>query len=169
MPAHCMFVSCGAPCRGTCSKCGARVCVQHKQASSSGPCACCRKKSTSKGKVVAPLPYSSIAPYPTLAQTPTVQAPFIKHHGGTTPYYSPPLRSKPIEDMSEYETIAYLQAMQDRVRSMLTQQQNYLAHRAKRGTRTPTDAMLEDQQRTLNEMLYILVEQEKAFRQAMNI
>lgn len=91
----------------------------------------------------------------------------------TAPYYTPssPVQPtltthKPLTDMGQDESTRYLEQLMDRLRKKQQRERNYLDRRARRGTRTPTDEIMEEDQRLLDETLSVLEQGLQGLREA---
>jgi hypothetical protein len=133
---------CSAPCRGICSKCGARLCVRHKQSSARSCCQAC------------PISTSRSRRFSRRGSPPPVQP---------TVYYVPPSqRRKSVEDMTASEAAAYFADLHSQVAEMKQFQAAYLDRRAQRGANTPTDMAYRKFQVLLEALLALLEELRQA-------
>jgi hypothetical protein len=66
------------------------------------------------------------------------------------------MKRKPIKDMSAQEAKEWIQDLRERLQRKQAREKSYLTHRAKRGTRTPTDEAYELDQILEDELLELL-------------
>ena len=111
---------CGAPCRGKCGRCGARLCVTHRPSSDRAKCAICRGLPTGAAQVVQAIPA-----YP------------------ARPTFQPRPNAVPLATLTLAEQLAQIDNLRTRLGQKRQREQDYLDRRAARGTRTPTDEAYE--------------------------
>lgn len=115
---------CQAPCRGKCTKCGARLCALHKPASSRARCAICKQLGTGVIQAIQAIP-----PYP--ARTPKTTAP------------TPSGNVVPLAILAVADQLAWISTRRMQLLKKQARERAYLDRRAARGAHTPTDEVYE--------------------------
>ncbi len=147
---------CGSPCRGTCKKCGARVCYLHAQPTQRSRCAVCRTGTT--------VNLSAPAPVKQPRQARSAPAPRGSPSRMVPVYVPPKAPKKPIEDMSPEEALAMIADIRARLLAKQRRERDYLDRRAARGTHTSTDDAYEQDQLLEDEIITLIDALEGAVR-----
>ncbi len=118
---------CGAPCRGKCGRCGARLCVTHRPSSTHAKCAICRGLLTGAAQVVQAIPA-----YPAASAQPMAR-----------PGFQPQAAAAPLASLDLADQLAWIADRRTKLHEKRQWEQAYLDRRAARGTRTSTDVLYE--------------------------
>ena len=112
---------CQAPCRGTCAKCGARLCSRHKPASARAKCAICKRLGTGLVQAIQAIP-----PYPAGASSASASP-------------APQKSVAPLATLALTDQISWIGARRAQLLKKQARERAYLDRRAARGAHTPTD------------------------------
>lgn len=147
---------CSQNCRGTCAKCGTRLCVQHKPKTARTKCPFC--PTTHKSQSVQGNAYYT-------PSTPQAQAAYNAarpvHSSSSSVSTRPPVRppSPPphnFDTMTPQEVQQYLQSLIHRLELKQARELAYLQRRYDRKTYTPTDQAYGEDQVLEDELLEML-------------
>ena len=118
---------CGAPCRGTCGRCGARLCATHRPSSSRAKCAVCKRLHTGAAQAVQAIPAYPATSAQSMAR----------------PGFQPQVAAVPLASLGLADQLAWIAERRTKLQQKRQREQDYLDRRAARGTRTPTDEAYE--------------------------
>lgn len=114
-----MCAVCGAPCRGKCGRCGARLCVTHRPSSTRATCAVCKRLSTGVAQAVQAIPAYPAAP--------------------VRPMIQPLQAAAPLATLALADQLAWIADRRAKVQQKQQRERRYLNGRAARGIHTSTD------------------------------
>src|SRR5579885_1618740 len=110
---------CGAPCRGKCGRCGARLCVTHRPPSARAKCAVCKFQAQTRSPAQGSI--SHIPQVPLRSQT----------------------SRSALATLTLADQLAWISDRRIKLCEKRQWEQDYLDRRAARGTRTSTDVLYE--------------------------
>ncbi|HEU5376427.1 MAG TPA: hypothetical protein VFV38_13365 [Ktedonobacteraceae bacterium] len=114
-----MCAVCGAPCRGKCGRCGARLCVTHRPSSTRAKCAVCKRLPTGVTQAVQAIPAYPAAP--------------------TRPMAQPRQAVAPLATLALSNQLAWIADRRVRLQQKQQRERRYLNGRAALGIHTSTD------------------------------